>query len=223
MASLLTPPNPPTPLPPQEDGQLALWEGSGFLALDLTPHLLIQLEDDLERSRMREAFWISVVVHLMVVILLVFSPKIVSGMLKGVELNTPADLMRNQQMTYLDLPPDMQKEPKVAPKTNVLSDKNRIAESRHPTIDKKTLEELTPRRTAEDAFASGAAAAEVAAAAAGASSTASAATAKPGAGPAAGTVPARHPAGQSQAACAAAGDTEIPRQSGRNHVAGIID
>ena len=50
--------------------------------------------------------------------------------------------MKNQQMTYLDLPPDMQKEPKVAPKTNVLSDKNRIAESRHPTLDKKTLEEL---------------------------------------------------------------------------------
>jgi TonB family protein len=90
---------------------------------------------------MREAFWISVVVHLMVVILLVFSPKLFPGM-RGVELNTPADLMRNQQMTYLDLPPDMQKEPKVAPKTNVLSDKNRVAESRHPTLDKKTLEEL---------------------------------------------------------------------------------
>jgi TonB family protein len=141
MASLLTPPNPPTPLPPSEDGQLALWEGSELSGVDLTPHLLIQLEDDLERSRMREAFWISVVVHLMVVILLVFSPKLFPEM-RGVELNTPADLMRNQQMTYLDLPPDMQKEPKVAPKTNVLSDKNRIAESRHPTLDKKTLEEL---------------------------------------------------------------------------------
>ncbi len=51
--------------------------------LDLTPHLLMQLEDDLERSRMREAFWISVVVHLMVVILLALSPKIFPGM-KGV-------------------------------------------------------------------------------------------------------------------------------------------
>jgi TonB family protein len=141
MASLLSPPNTPTPLPPREDPQLALWESSELSGVDLTPHLLIQLEDDLERSRMREAFWISVVVHLMVVILLVFSPKLFPGM-RGVELNSPADLMRNQQMTYLDLPPDMQKAPKVAPKTNVLSDKNRIAESRHPTLDKKTLEEL---------------------------------------------------------------------------------
>ena len=112
-----------------------------FSGAELTPHLLIQLEDDLERSRMREAFWISVVVHLMVVIVLVFSPKLFPGM-QGVELNIAADLMRNQQMTYLDLPPDMQKAPKVAPKTDVLSDKNRIAESRHPTLDKKTLEEL---------------------------------------------------------------------------------
>jgi TonB family protein len=141
MASILTPPKTPTPLPPREDDQLALWEGSELAGVDLAPHLLIQLEDDLERSRMREAFWISVVVHLMVVILLVFSPKLFPGM-RGVELNSPADLMRNQQMTYLDLPPDKQKTPKVAPKTNVLSDKNRIAESRHPTLDKKTLEEL---------------------------------------------------------------------------------
>jgi len=91
---------------------------------------------------MREAFWISVVVHLMVVLFLLFSPKLFPAMMKGVVLTTPADLLRNQQMTYLDLPPDMQKAPKVAPKTNVLSDKNRIAESQHPMLDKKTLEEL---------------------------------------------------------------------------------
>ena len=42
--------------------------------------MLIQLEDDLERSRMREAFWISVVVHLMVVIFLALSPKIFPAM-----------------------------------------------------------------------------------------------------------------------------------------------
>ena len=90
---------------------------------------------------MREAFWISVAVHLAVVLFLFFAPKIFPG-LKGVVLISPEDLMRNQQMTYLDLPPDMQKAPKVAPKTDVLSDKNRIAESRHPTLDKKTLEEL---------------------------------------------------------------------------------
>jgi TonB family protein len=98
------------------------------------------MQDDLERSHLREAFWISVVVHMLVVILLVMSPKIFGY--KSIDLATTADLMKNQNMTYLDLPSDLQKPPKVAPKTNVLSDKNRIAMSQHPSIDKKTLEEL---------------------------------------------------------------------------------
>ena len=141
MASILTPPE-PLPSPSSEDRQTALWDTASGGDFELTPHQLLQLEDDLERSRMREAFWISVVVHLMVVILLAMSPKIFPALMKGVVLTTPADLMHNQQMTYLDLPPDMQKAPKVAPKTDVLSDKNRVAESRHPSLDKKTLQEL---------------------------------------------------------------------------------
>jgi TonB family protein len=141
MASILIPPDRPTQLPPREEGQLALWEESSTAGPEITPHILIQLEDELERSRTREAFWISVVVHMALVIFLFMSPRIFPGT-KGIVLISPADLMRNQQMTYLDLPPDMQKEPKAPPKTDVLSDKNRIAESRHPTLDKKTLEEL---------------------------------------------------------------------------------
>lgn len=142
MASILTPPDRPTPLPPSEDGQLALWEvHSGDGGAYVTPHVLIQLEDELERSRTREAFWISVVVHMALVIFLFMSPRIFPGS-RNILLISPADLMHNQQLTYLDLPPDMQKEPKVPPKTDVMSDKNRIAESRHPTLDKKTLEEL---------------------------------------------------------------------------------
>jgi TonB family protein len=140
MASILIPPERPTELPTKEEQQLALWADSGPPGLDLTPHLLLQMEDELERSRMREAFWISVVVHLMVVIFLAFSPKIFGY--KGIDLATTADLMKNQNMTYLDLPSDLQKPPKVAPKTNVLSDKNRVAMSQHPSLDKKTLEEL---------------------------------------------------------------------------------
>jgi TonB family protein len=118
-----------------------LWEAAHAGELDLTPHMLLQLEDDLERSRMREAFWISVVVHLMVVIILAMSPKLFPAMMNGITLTTPEDLLKNQQMTYLDLPPDVQKALKKA-KTNILSDKDRTAESRHPSLDKKTLEEL---------------------------------------------------------------------------------
>jgi TonB family protein len=141
MPSILIPPDTPTPLPPKEDGQFTLWTRAELDESDLTPHILIQLQDDIERSRMREAFWISVVVHMALVIFLVMSPKIFPG-IKGVALLSPADIMRSQQLTYLDLPPDAQKAPKASPEAKVLSDKNRIAESRHPTLDKKTLEEL---------------------------------------------------------------------------------
>jgi TonB family protein len=141
MPSILIPPDTPTPLPPKEEGQFAQWASAELNESDLTPHILIQLEDDVERSRMREAFWISVIVHLALVIFLVMSPKMFPG-IKGVALLSPADIMRSQQLTYLDLPPDAQKPPKVPPESKVVSDKNRIAESRHPTLDKKTLEEL---------------------------------------------------------------------------------
>jgi TonB family protein len=140
MASILIPPERPAELPAKEEQQLALWVDDGPGGLDLTPHLLLQLEDDLERARLREAFWISVVVHLLVLIFIAMSPKIFGY--KGIDLATTAELMKNQNMTYLDMPPDMQKAPKVTPKTDKLSDKNRIAMSQHPSIDEKTLEEL---------------------------------------------------------------------------------
>lgn len=138
MASSLTS---PTSTPP-EDPNLRLWNSSEADAEFLTPHLLLQLEDDLERSRMREAGWISLAVHLLVVLMLVNTTRLFPG-LRGPIIASPADLMKNQQLTYLDLPPDLQKEPvKPPPDTKTLSDKNRQAMSRHPQLDKKTLEEL---------------------------------------------------------------------------------
>lgn len=140
MATILTPTRTPPP-PPQDEREADPRTPTAQYDFELTPHALIRLEDELERSRMREAGWISLVVHLLVVIFLVYSPKIFypGG---GVVLRTPAEMLRDRQLTYLDLPPDLQKAPKVAPPTNVISDKNRVAMSRHPQLDKKTLEEL---------------------------------------------------------------------------------
>src|SRR5215472_13783392 len=108
---------------------------------NLVPHILLQLEDELERSHRREAAWISVAVHLFAVIFLLLSPKIFPGS-RGVVIANPADLMRDKQLTYLDMPPDEQTPPKQVRPDAKLSDKNRIAESRHPSIDKKTIAEL---------------------------------------------------------------------------------
>jgi TonB family protein len=140
MSSIVSPPKTPTGTPSRRGREAASWKEANAGGELLVPHVLIQLEDDLERSHMREAFWISVAVHLFAIIFLALSPKIFG--FKVIQLASPEDIMRNKQLTYLDMPPDLQTPPpKVRPDAN-LSDKNRIAESRHPEIDKKTLEEL---------------------------------------------------------------------------------
>ena len=94
------------------------------------PHLLIQLQDDLERSRWREAIWISIIVHMVLAIVLwnlnVIGKYIGWHTAQVVPLNT-----KDKSVTFLTLPPDLVK-PSHRPKTNVLSDKDRIAQSRQP-------------------------------------------------------------------------------------------
>ncbi len=108
------------------------------------PVLLIQLQDDLARSRLREAFWISVVAHLLFVIAVATAPKYLP-MNRLIGVRSTADLMHDRSATFLELPPDEQKITK-PPKTNIISDKDRIATSRAPQIDRKTLEELRDAR-----------------------------------------------------------------------------
>ncbi|HWR14191.1 MAG TPA: TonB family protein [Terriglobales bacterium] len=105
-----------------------------------TPVVLLELQDELARSRRREALWISVVVHLLVVIAIATSPKWAYPV-RGVVVMTPADILKQQEMTYLALPPDAQKvtEP---PKTDIISDKNRIASSKIPSPNQKELRKI---------------------------------------------------------------------------------
>jgi TonB family protein len=140
MSSIVSPPKTPTGTSPRDARQAALRDAANSGGDILVPHILLRLEDDLERAHMREAFWISVAVHLFAIIFLAMSPKIFG--FRPIQLASPEDIMRNKQLTYLDMPPDMQTPPpKVKPDAK-LSDKNRIAESRHPSIDQKTLEEM---------------------------------------------------------------------------------
>src|SRR5271166_1485008 len=140
MSSIVSPPKTPAGTPSQDGRRVALADAANLGGGILVPHILLRLEDDLERAHMREAFWLSVAVHVLAVILVVMSPKIFG--FKPIQLASPEDIMRNKQLTYLDMPPDMQTPPpKVRPDAK-LSDKNRIAESRHPSLDQKTIEEL---------------------------------------------------------------------------------
>lgn len=110
-------------------------------------HLLIEeLEDERERSRSRESVWISVVLHLLLIIAIILQPKFFPDLFQSkdqVVLVEPD--MKDRDINYLALPQDQQKAVP-PPKVNILSDKNRVAQARQPTIDRHTLEELQNAR-----------------------------------------------------------------------------
>ena len=108
------------------------------------PVLVIQLQDDLARSRLREAFWISVVVHLLLIVAVVAAPKYLP-MHRLVAVKSAEDLLREREATFIALPPDEQ-QVTARPNAKYLSDKDRIASSRAPQIDRKTLDELRDAR-----------------------------------------------------------------------------
>ncbi len=116
------------------------WE-TAYRELDArVPHLLIQLQDDLARSRKREAIWISIIFHLLLVIA-VWNFKFIE---KFIPFHTAVVVPVNankDNTTFLALPPDLQKVPH-RPNTNVSSDKDRIATSRHPELDPKELRKI---------------------------------------------------------------------------------
>ena len=135
---------PPHPAPRPDGGDIydaRHWE-SAYREMHDAPTLLIQLQDDLSRSRLREAFWISVVVHLTLVLLIINSPKFEKYLPKrAVVVVSPNDWMRQKELTYLELPPDQQKVTK-RPNTDKISDKDRIATSRTPQLNREELKKI---------------------------------------------------------------------------------
>ena len=116
------------------------WE-SAYREIDEPPDLLLQLQDDLSRSRRREAFWISVVVHLIVVLAIVNSDKLAKFMPRQAVVVQPRMFPQDKDLTFLELPPDEQKVTK-RPNTNIISDKDRIATSKAPQLDRKELKQI---------------------------------------------------------------------------------
>src|SRR5260370_31883166 len=145
-------PDPVAPPEKPQPEQLGLYDAQGwetaYRNLDedaRVPHLLIQLQDDLARSRRREAAWISIIVHLVLIVLLAkmdFFEKYLPWH-SVVAVKKPSNV---KDITFLDLPPDLQK---LQPKrnTNVASDKNRTAMTRHPDLDVKELRQDLTWRT----------------------------------------------------------------------------
>jgi TonB family protein len=137
------PPSPPVPADHRELSEAQHWETAyrGFNPDDV-PHLLIQLQDDLSRARKREAAWLSVILHLLVVILLWNGERLVALFPhRTVVLELPAKINSDKDATFLELPPDQLK-PTRRPDTKVLSDKDRVATSKAPQINRQDLKKI---------------------------------------------------------------------------------
>jgi TonB family protein len=105
--------------------------------IDYDTHELLQmlseLEDERRWSRLREGFWLALLLHILFLSAITWIPIYVFKVPKVVD---PFDVIKQRpDLAYLDLPPDAlrQIKPKIAP-TPLPQDK--------PLIDKKTLDEL---------------------------------------------------------------------------------
>src|SRR5437868_2425821 len=93
------------------------WE-SAYREMHDFPTLLIQARDELARSRKREAFWISLIGHIVLILIIVNSPSLEKYLPhRAVMMVNGKD---NSKLTFLELPPDAQKITQ-RPKTNVMS------------------------------------------------------------------------------------------------------
>jgi TonB family protein len=101
------------------------------------PHfyLLLELEAEAARWRRRTMLLLSVLLHAVMIILALVAPQIFrrGAQMMGIVLE-PKPKPEN---TFLYMPPDPLKRP--PPDTNILSDKNRIAQGRAPKIDPNAL------------------------------------------------------------------------------------
>lgn len=119
---------------------------------ELEPHELFSLieeyEDERARARMRESIWISIIVYLCLTWFLLYGPRY---LFHQPHVINPSEALKDRKdLTYLDLPPDALKQ--VKPKSSeAVSDKNRVAQSKQPALDKKTLAELEAMRKARAA------------------------------------------------------------------------
>jgi len=140
MALIQIPLEPPTQQVP-EQGDLfdaQTWE-SAYREMHDFPTLLIQARDELARSRKREALWISLFAHAVLIILILNFPKFEKYLPhRAVMLIHPG--RDSEKLTFMEMPPDAQKiKP---PKTDITSDKNRIATSKAPKLDRDQLKKI---------------------------------------------------------------------------------
>src|SRR5487761_1869558 len=145
MVATQTPPKPENPVEPKLDRLRARYDSHA-------PHELLDVIDELEgerlSARVREAIWVSLIFHLLVFWWIFYGPRLKflqrATVINPVEEVTP---QKKNETVYLNMPPDLVKPKKPKP-SNIISDQDHVAQSKHPTLDQKTFEELEAMRRA---------------------------------------------------------------------------
>jgi outer membrane biosynthesis protein TonB len=102
-------------------------------------HLLIsEMDDELSAYRWREAVWVSLIIHAVAFILIIFAPKWIPRGAMVIPITQQSQ--NNTNLTFTPLPPDQQRVK--PPVTDTLSDKNRVAQSKTPLPDKEQLRKI---------------------------------------------------------------------------------
>lgn len=142
MPILETPPNPAFPPTPEKvrTGRFGELETHELI------RLLDTLDDERAQSRFREAIYISVIFYLAVGWFIFYGPTV---LFHQPRLINPSDVLkqRDKELTFLDMPKDISKQLPRKP-TDVISDRDRTAQTAKPTLDRKTLEQLQAMRRA---------------------------------------------------------------------------
>ena len=113
------------------------------------PMFLTSLQDEVDRSHRREAFWMSVLVHLVALVVFVDGARLLPKQHVVVPLQT--EVLQERTYTFLVLPPDLENAAK--PHTSILSDKSRVASASQPVLDRKALEHILSSSHKEPASA----------------------------------------------------------------------
>lgn len=142
MPSLDTPPSSAPPNPPIKvrTGRFGELEEHELI------HLLDALDDERSKARFRESIYISILVYVAIGWFLFYGPRV---LFHQPRLINPVDVLkdRDKQLTFLNTPKDLAKS--LPPKSSkVISDKDRTQQTTHPTLDKKTLQQLQAMRKA---------------------------------------------------------------------------
>jgi TonB family protein len=103
------------------------------------PTLLIQAQDELSRSRKREAFWMSLFAHAVLLLLILHPPDFAKYWFKRAVM-VAKPVSNDHHVTFVDSSPDNLKVKR--PDTDKISDKNRIASSKQPQLDRKQLQKI---------------------------------------------------------------------------------